>query len=117
MANQFETKSHISYCATTKSYIIHKGIQENYPPLTYSRTYLRSATFIVNVTQQHDNNRSLPAIYCYACYLVGLLAFLVLNNLLQIGLVFVVATRSKSFTWVSVSTDRALIFLVLGLKT
>ena len=32
------------------------------PPLTYSRTYLCSATFIVNFTHQHNNNRSLPAL-------------------------------------------------------
>jgi len=27
----------------------------------------------VNITHQHDNDRTLQAIYCYACYLEGLL--------------------------------------------
>ena len=61
------------------------------PPLTYLSTYLCLATFIVNVTHQHDNNRSLSAIYC-----VGLLAFLVLSNFFQIGLVFP-CCHSKQF--------------------
>jgi len=38
--------------------------------------YLCSARFIVNITHQHDNNRTLQAIYCYACYLVGLLVIM-----------------------------------------
>ena len=42
--------------------------------LPHSHAYLCSARFIVNVTHQNDNDRNLQAIYCYACYLVGLLA-------------------------------------------
>ena len=108
VANQLEMKSHISYCVTAKSHIIHKGIQKNYP-IAYLRTYLCSATFIVNVTpHQHENNRSLPAIYCYACYLVELLAFLVLSNLLQIGLVFR-SCYSKQFFYMGVSQYRSML--------
>jgi len=33
-------------------------------------------TLIVNITHyQHDNDRTLQGIYCYACYLVGLLLY------------------------------------------
>jgi len=31
VANQSKTKSHISYCATAKSHIIHIGTHENHP--------------------------------------------------------------------------------------
>jgi len=40
--------------------------------LTYTHTYLCSATFVVNITHEHDNDRTLQAIYCYASYFVGL---------------------------------------------
>ena len=43
--NQFETKSHISYCVTAKSHIIHKGIQENYP-ISYLLTHIPLLTCI-----------------------------------------------------------------------
>ena len=43
------------------------------PSLPGSHTYLCSARFTVNNTYQHDNDRNLPAIYCYAHDLVGLL--------------------------------------------
>jgi len=41
------------------------------PSLPHLHTYLCSARFIVNITHQHDNDRNLQAIYCYACCLVG----------------------------------------------
>jgi len=31
------------------------------------------ATFVVTITHQHDNDRTLQDIYCHASYLVGLL--------------------------------------------
>jgi len=40
------------------------------PCLPHSHTL---GIFIVNTIHQHDNNKTLQAIYCYACYLVGLL--------------------------------------------
>ena len=43
------------------------------PSLPHSNTYLCSARFIVNITHQHDKDITLQAIYCCACYLVGLL--------------------------------------------
>jgi len=43
------------------------------PSLPHSNTYLCLAKFIVNITHQHDKDRTLQAIYCYACYLLGLL--------------------------------------------
>jgi len=43
------------------------------PSLPHSNTYLCSATFIVNITHQHDKDRNLQAVYCYVCYLVGFL--------------------------------------------
>jgi len=74
VANQLETKSHIPYCVTAKSRIIHIGTHEHHPASSpHSHTYLCSAGFIVNVTHQHDNERTLHAIYCDVCYLVGLL--------------------------------------------
>jgi len=42
------------------------------PSIPHSHTHLCSATF-VNIIHQHDIDRTLQAIYCYACYLVGLL--------------------------------------------
>ena len=78
------------------------------PPLTYSGTYIYSATFIANVTHQHDNNKSLPGIYCYACYLVGLLAFLVLSNPLQAGLVLR-CCHLKQFFHMGVSQYRSML--------
>ena len=44
------------------------------PSVPHSHTHFCLARFIVNITQrQHDNKRTLKGIYCYACYLVGLL--------------------------------------------
>ena len=43
------------------------------PSLPHSHKYLCLAGFIVNITHQHDNDRTLQSIYCYASYLVGLL--------------------------------------------
>jgi len=43
------------------------------PSLPHSNTYLCSARFIVNTTDQHDNDKTLQASCCYACCLVGLL--------------------------------------------
>jgi len=73
VANQSETKNHISYCviARVTSYTwAHMNIT---PSLPHSNTYLGLARFIVNITHQHDNDRTLQGIYCYACYLVELL--------------------------------------------
>jgi len=132
-ANQLETKSHVSYCVTARSHIIHLGTNEHHSrtvarkvsiggfafeqgdltfwnvtktSLIYSVScfnfgelgalfvgakptktllqhpissslkhilYLCSDIFIVNNTHQHDNGRTLQAIYYYACCLVGLL--------------------------------------------
>jgi len=80
------------------------------PSLPHSRTYLCSARFIVNITHhwyQHHNDRNLQAIY-YACYLVGLQAFLVLNNSLQILLVFC-CCQSKQFFHMGVSQNRSML--------
>jgi len=75
VANQSETKNHISYCVTTKSQIIHThmGTHEHHP-ISSSHTYFCLARFIVNITHQHDNDRTLKAIYC-ACYFVGFLVY------------------------------------------
>jgi len=48
----------------------HMNITRSLP---HSRTYLYSARFTVNITHQHDNDRTLQAIYCYACCLMGIL--------------------------------------------
>jgi len=71
VANQPETKSHISYCVKKekKDAWAHMYIT---PSLPHSHIYLCSSRFIV-ITQQHDNDRTLQAIYCYPCSLVGLL--------------------------------------------
>jgi len=58
VANQSETKNHISYSVTAKRYIIHTGTHDqNHIPS--SHTYAR---FIVNITNQHDNDRNSKAI-------------------------------------------------------
>ena len=54
------------------------------PSLHHSHTYLCSVRFIVNFTQQHDNDKNLQAVYCYTHYLVGLPAFIAVNIPLQI---------------------------------
>jgi len=77
VANQSNTKSHISYCVTAKSHIIHTGTHEHQPSFPHSHTYLSSAKFIENITHQHDNDRTLKAVCCYACYLVRLLVIMV----------------------------------------
>jgi len=61
-----------SDCVIAMSHIIHMGIHEHHP-ISYLYTYLCSARFIVNVTHQHDSDRTLQGICCFACYLVGLL--------------------------------------------
>jgi len=49
-------------------------------PIFYSHTYFCLPGFIVNITHhQHDNNRTLQGIYCYACYLVGLLVYCIMT--------------------------------------
>ena len=40
--------------------------------LPHPHTYLYLVRFIVNITHQHDNNKTLQGIYCYECYLLGL---------------------------------------------
>jgi len=72
VANQSDTKSHISYCITAKNHIIHMmGTHERNPSLPHSHTYFCLARFVVNITNhQHDSDRTSQAIYCYACYLV-----------------------------------------------
>jgi len=42
-------------------------------PLRRSHAYLCLARFIVNITHQHDIDRTLQGIYCYACCLLGLM--------------------------------------------
>jgi len=60
VANQSETKSHISYCVTAKSLIIHMGAHEQMPFLPH--TYFCLARLIVNITHhQHDNDRTYKA--------------------------------------------------------
>ena len=78
VANQSETKSHISYCVTAKShimYIIHHWAHMNISSsLPHSHAYFCWPRFIVNITHhQHSNDRTLQGIHCYVCYLVWLL--------------------------------------------
>ena len=86
------------------------------PSLPHSHTYLCSARFIVNVTHQHDNDRNLRAIYCYACYLWDFWHSLSWTILFKSGLYSVVANRSNSFTWVSVRTDRCFDFTIFRVE-
>jgi len=80
VANHSETKSQISYCFTAKSQTIHMVMHEHNNPISSSLTrvqYPCSAAFIVNITNyQHDYDRTLEAIYCYACYLVEFLVIM-----------------------------------------
>ena len=71
VANQQETNSHISYCVTAKCHIIHTGTHA-YHTICFSNTCHCSGTFIVNITHQHDYDRTHQAICCFACYFVGL---------------------------------------------
>jgi len=50
------------------------GTHEHHP-ISSSHTYFCLARFIVNITHQHDNDRTLKAIYCCACYFVGFLVY------------------------------------------
>jgi len=40
VANQSETKSHISYCVTAKSHIIHMGAHEEHNPFSSSPIHI-----------------------------------------------------------------------------
>jgi len=61
------------YCVIAKSHIIHVGTHEHHPISSSLKHVPLLTTLIVNITHQHDKDRNLRAIYCYACYLVGLL--------------------------------------------
>jgi len=63
VANQSETKSHISYCVTAKSHISIHGHINITPSLPHAHTYLCSARFIIIITHQHDSDRYLQASY------------------------------------------------------
>ena len=70
--------SHMScnlLCYRKESHHTH-GHTWTSPLFLHSHTYLCSARFIVNITHQHNNDRTLQAVYCYACYLVGLLVIM-----------------------------------------
>jgi len=65
---------------------IKKIMNQNYQPcwahmnitlsLPHSHTYFCLARFIVNITHhQHDNDKTLQGITCYACSLVGILVY------------------------------------------
>jgi len=55
-------------------HIIHMGTHEHHSiPSSLTHMYLCSARFTANITHQHDNDRTLQAIYCYPHYLMGLL--------------------------------------------
>jgi len=58
-----------------------------------AHTCLCSARFIVNITHRHQ----LQAIYCNACYLVELMAFLVLNYPLRTWLILSHGRQSEQF--------------------
>jgi len=60
VANQSQTKSHISYSVTGKSRIIHMmGTHERNPIASSLRTYFCLARFIVNATHhQHGNDKT-----------------------------------------------------------
>ena len=66
------------------------------PSLPHSHTYFFIATFIVNITHhQHDNDRTLQGIYCYACYLVGRLVWVIITqNLHETGQSRMVAAQN-----------------------
>jgi len=40
VANQSETNSHISYCVTAKSHIMHMGAHEEHNPIFASLTHI-----------------------------------------------------------------------------
>jgi len=63
--NQSRPKSHISYCVTARSHIVHMNVTPSFP---HSHTCLCSARLIVNITHHHDNDRYLQAIHRYARY-------------------------------------------------
>jgi len=71
VANQPETKSNISLLSYRKEpHHTHGHKWTSHHPFL---VHLCSARFIVNIAHEHDNDRTLQTIYCYACYLVGLL--------------------------------------------
>jgi len=75
VANQLETNSLVSYCVTARSHVMHTGAHEQ-DPISSCLTHIYWARFIANITNhQQDNDRTLQGIYCYACYLMGLLVY------------------------------------------
>jgi len=52
---------------------IHMGTYMNFIQIFFSLKYIPLLKFIVNITHQHDNDKTLQAIICYAHYLMGLL--------------------------------------------
>jgi len=59
MANQSETKSHISYCVTAESHIMHMGTHEHHPIFSsITHTQLCSARFNIDITHQHDKDKT-----------------------------------------------------------
>jgi len=63
VANQSETKSLISYTVLPQRATSYTWAHMyNTPSLHYSHTYPYSAGFIVNITHQHDNDRTLHVI-------------------------------------------------------
>ena len=77
--------------------------------LPRSHTYLYPARYIANITHQHNDDRNLQVNHCCACYLVGFLAFLVLNNPRQICLVFR-CCQWKHFFHMGVSQNRSMLW-------
>jgi len=68
-----ETKSRVSFCVTANSHTsIRIGAHEHHS-ISSSLTHTPLHSYIVNITHQHDNDRTLLIIYCYACCFVGLL--------------------------------------------
>ena len=66
--SQRPSKSHNSYCVTAVSHIIHMTHMSITPSLPCSHIYLCLDRFIVHITHQHGNDRTLQIIYCYACF-------------------------------------------------
>ena len=65
-----QTKSHISYGVTAKAES-HTWAHMNITP-SLPQSHITQIQY-VNITNQHNNDRTWQGIYCYACYLVGLL--------------------------------------------
>jgi len=59
--NQSETRSHVSYCVTAKSHIIHMGAHEDHNPISSSLTHISAQLDLLQIS--HTTNNTMTELY------------------------------------------------------